>query len=94
MPLPFPRSTCGPCRSPARACASGLGQSRGAERCGRRCRNRRPRGHWRPRWLREATSAAAVRTPCAWAGKERSQSCPGAFSSSIAAAIGVEELAI
>eukprot|EP00965_Chrysotila_dentata_P156335 5164510-Pleurochrysis_carterae.AAC.1 len=60
MPPPPPRSTRSPCRFAAHACASVLGHSRGAERCGRRCWSHRPRGRSRPRWPREAASAAAA----------------------------------
>eukprot|EP00965_Chrysotila_dentata_P229067 6196962-Pleurochrysis_carterae.AAC.2 len=83
MPPAHPRSTRSPCTDVGAqpAFASGLGQSCGAKHSGRRCRNRRPRGRSRPRWLHEETSAAALRTPSGWAGRVRSQFCPGAFAS-------------
>eukprot|EP00965_Chrysotila_dentata_P150756 4980879-Pleurochrysis_carterae.AAC.3 len=72
MPRPPPRSARSPCRSAACACTSaGLGQSCGAERCGRRCRGScRPRGRLHPLWPQGATFAAAARTPCGWAGSQ------------------------
>eukprot|EP00965_Chrysotila_dentata_P090558 2988518-Pleurochrysis_carterae.AAC.1 len=78
MPPPPPWSTRSPCRSAAHACSSVLGQLRGAERCGRQCQSRRPRGRSRHRWPRGAAPAAAARTPCGSAGRAQSQSCPGA----------------
>eukprot|EP00965_Chrysotila_dentata_P118112 3903813-Pleurochrysis_carterae.AAC.8 len=66
---------------PAPALSASHGQSRGAERCGRRCRCRHLLCRLHHRWPRVGTSAGAALTPCGWAGRARSQYCPGASAS-------------